>query len=129
MIIGIGIDIVELERIRSILARSRKLPERILTPREKAQFDELPPARQVEFLAGRFAAKEAYAKALGTGIGRHLSFQDIEIATDAYGKPRIAADCDREVVHLSISHSRDYAVAQVVIERLEPFKPSDPCHS
>ncbi len=129
MIIGIGIDIVELERIRSILARSRKLPERILTPREKARFDELPPARQVEFLAGRFAAKEAYAKALGTGIGRHLSFQDIEIATDAYGKPRIAAHREREVVHLSISHSRDYAVAQVVIERLEPFKPFDLCHS
>ncbi|KPD00010.1 Holo-[acyl-carrier-protein] synthase [Geobacillus sp. BCO2] len=129
MIVGIGIDIVELERIRSLLERSRKFPERILTPREKVQFGELPPARQAEFLAGRFAAKEAYAKALGTGIGRHLSFQDIEIVSDEHGKPSIAARRDGETVHLSISHSRDYAVAQVVIECLGPITPADACHS
>jgi len=128
MIVGIGIDIVELARIRSLLERNRKLLDRVLTPREKAQFDRLAPARQVEFLAGRFAAKEAYAKALGTGIGRHVSFQDIEVVSDEYGKPSIAACRDGEVIHLSISHSRDYAVAQVVIEHFGPTKPSDACH-
>ncbi|WP_445613395.1 holo-ACP synthase [Geobacillus sp. YF-1] len=128
MIIGIGIDIVELERIRSLLERSRKFAERILTPREKAQFDALPTARQTEFLAGRFAAKEAYAKALGTGIGKKVSFRDIEIVCDANGKPGILARRDGEAVHLSISHSRDYAVAQVIIERLSPGQPLDACH-
>mgnify|MGYP001455797397 FL=1 len=128
MIVGIGIDIVELERIQSLLERNRKFLDRILTPREREQFDQLAPARQVEFLAGRFAAKEAYAKALGTGIGRHVSFQDIEIVSDEYGKPSIAACRDGEVIHLSISHSRDYAIAQVIIERFGPAKPSDACH-
>ncbi|MGP3562232.1 holo-ACP synthase [Geobacillus sp. BK01] len=128
MIVGIGIDIVELQRVHSLLKRNGKFPDRILTPREKARFDELPPARQVEFLAGRFAAKEAYAKALGTGIGRHISFQDIEVVSDAYGKPSIAARRSGEVIHLSISHSRDYAVAQVIIERFGLNGPSDACH-
>ncbi|WP_031406041.1 holo-ACP synthase [Geobacillus vulcani] len=131
MIVGIGIDIIELGRVRSLLERSKKFPDRILTPREKRQFDQLPPTRQAEFLAGRFAAKEAYAKALGTGIGGHLSFQDIEIVSDASGKPSVVVRCGSEgdIVHLSISHSRDYAVAQVIIERLGPLTPTDACHS
>jgi holo-[acyl-carrier protein] synthase len=68
----------------------------------------------VEFLAGRFAAKEAFSKAMGTGIGKDLSFLDIEIAVDPLGKPVIVKPDVN--AHLSISHSRDYAVAQVVIE-------------
>ena len=70
--------------------------------------------RKIEFLAGRFAAKEAYSKAVGTGIGKELSFLDIEIETDALGKPFIAKPDITGFI--SISHSRDYAVAQVIIE-------------
>ena len=51
----------------------------MLTPTELEKYNSLPTKRKVEFLAGRFAAKEAYAKALGTGIGQHVSFQDIEV--------------------------------------------------
>jgi holo-[acyl-carrier protein] synthase len=114
MIKGIGIDIIELSRIQDLLNRQTKLIDRILTPSEKDKFETLSNRRQVEFLAGRFAAKEAFSKAVGTGIGKELSFLDIEIATDPFGKPFIV---NPEVqAHLSISHSRDYAVAQVVIE-------------
>ncbi len=114
MIKGIGIDIIELSRIEKIVSRQRKLIDRILTENEKHTFEQLPERRKIEFLAGRFAAKEAYSKAVGTGIGKELSFLDIEIETDPLGKPFIAKPEGKGFI--SISHSRDYAVAQVIIE-------------
>ncbi len=78
MIKGIGIDIVEINRLARVLNRQPRLPERILTLSEQDIFNELSEKRQLEFLAGRFVAKEAFAKAYGTGIGRHLSFHDLK---------------------------------------------------
>ncbi|WP_080848791.1 holo-ACP synthase [Cytobacillus gottheilii] len=117
MIIGIGIDIVELHRIQKLADKHQKFALRILTVSEYQQFEQLHGERQVEFLAGRFAAKEAYSKAMGTGIGTDLSFQDIEIMKDERGKPSIMKPLQKGV-HLSISHSKEYAVAQVIIENL-----------
>lgn len=116
MIKGIGIDIVELHRIANSLKKGERLANRVLTPKEKELFDRMPVGRRSEFLSGRFAAKEAFAKAAGTGIGR-LSFQDIEVTTDETGAPFIRAN-GYESLHcfLSITHSREYAVAQVVLE-------------
>jgi holo-[acyl-carrier protein] synthase len=114
MIKGIGIDIIELSRIQEILNRQKRFVDRVLTTNERLKFEELSAARKVEFLAGRFAAKEAYSKANGTGIGEDLSFLDIEIGNDHTGKPVITKP--KALAHLSISHSRDYAVAQVIIE-------------
>jgi holo-[acyl-carrier protein] synthase len=114
MIKGIGIDIIELSRVRQLISRQSKFVDRILTGNEKKKFEDLSDARKVEFLAGRFAAKEAFSKAMGTGIGGELSFLDIEVLTDMSGKPVIIKPEVR--AHLSISHSREYAVAQVVIE-------------
>lgn len=116
MISGIGVDMTELDRIRKIIARQDRFPERILTSKEMAVYNSLPEKRRAEYLAGRFAAKEAFSKAVGTGIGEKLSFQDIEIEKDELGKPFISKPF-KKGVHLSISHSREYAVAQVVIER------------
>lgn len=116
MISGIGIDIVELDRIKTIIDRQSKFIQRILTEKEQLIFRDLKSTRKIEFLAGRFAAKEAFAKANGTGIGNELSFLDIEIQPDSKGKPMITAPINKGV-HLSISHSRDYCVAQVVIEK------------
>lgn len=116
MISGIGIDIVELDRIRNIYAKQSKFVDRILTEKEKAVFFTLSEERKIEYLAGRFATKEAFSKAMGTGLGSHLSFLDIETEKDESGKPFIAKPV-KEGVHLSISHSKEYAVAQVVIEK------------
>lgn len=116
MIFGIGIDIVELNRIRRIYRRQEKFVDRVLTPKEKDLFNKLAEGRKIEFLAGRFAAKEAFSKALGTGIGGSLSFLDIEIGKDELGKPFISKPI-KKGAHLSISHSKEYAVAQVVIEQ------------
>lgn len=120
MIKGIGIDIIELSRIKKGLERNEKLVDRILTKEEKKIYTCLSSSsRKVEFTAGRFAAKEAYAKALGTGLGK-LSFQDIEILPDSAGAPELKAEHQQNLrVFVSISHSREYAVAQVVIEELE----------
>ncbi|MBT2738539.1 holo-[acyl-carrier protein] synthase [Neobacillus sp. B4I6] len=116
MIKGIGIDIIELSRIEDILNRQKKFVDRVLTPNERLKFEGLSAVRKVEFLAGRFAAKEAYSKANGTGIGEELSFLDIEIENDRSGKPFFAKP--ERHAHLSISHSRDYAVAHVIIEEI-----------
>ncbi|HWO96159.1 MAG TPA: holo-ACP synthase [Bacillus sp. (in: firmicutes)] len=118
MIKGIGIDIVEIQRIKNISERQKGFIERILGEEEINQYEQMSSKRKVEFLAGRFAAKEAYAKALGTGIGKHLSFQDIQIEYDQHGKPFIQSPADGMAIHLSISHSEQYAVAQVIIESL-----------
>ncbi|MBB6447668.1 holo-ACP synthase [Bacillus benzoevorans] len=117
MIVGIGIDIVELERIEKVSARQKKFADRILTSFEKEIYEQLSGKRQIEYLAGRFAAKEAFAKAYGTGIGTQLSFLDIQVENDEKGKPAITRPL-QEGVHLSISHSLDYAVAQVIIEKI-----------
>ncbi|WP_077324384.1 holo-ACP synthase [Virgibacillus siamensis] len=118
MIKGIGIDIIELDRIQKALANNNRFADRILTGTEQANgFDRITnPHRKTEFLAGRFAAKEAFAKACGRGIGE-LSFHDMEVAADEFGAPSMKVGGYEECrIHLSITHSRDYAVAQVVIE-------------
>lgn len=116
MISGIGIDIIELDRIKSFIERKPGFANRILTENELINYKELKESRKIEYLAGRFAAKEAFSKAMGTGIGKTLSFQDIEVDKDEQGKPYIVKPiCNG--VHLSITHSREYACAQVIIEK------------
>lgn len=119
MIKGIGIDIVEIDRLSRVLSRQPRFPERILTLNEQDVYRTLSEKRQLEFLAGRFAAKEAFSKAYGMGIGQHLSFHDMEIQKDDNGKPFIKSDQTKEdKVHVSITHTKEYAAAQVLIERL-----------
>lgn len=115
MIYGIGIDIVEIKRIQDTYQRQPKLAERILTETEFEIFQSYNGRKRLEFLAGRFAAKEAYAKAFGTGIGEKLSWHDMQILPDEKGKPIIHGSSDW-IMHVSISHSKEYAVAQVILE-------------
>jgi len=117
MIKGIGIDLIELERIKKSLAKNDRLVTRILTRNEQNVFLKLQSERRkVEFLAGRFSAKEAFAKATGQGIGK-LSFQDIEVLADKNGAPIMTANgYEAFNIFISITHSDHYAAAQVVIE-------------
>lgn len=117
MIVGIGLDLIELSRIEKSLQKSNRLATRILTQKERIVFDGLlSMRRQVEFLAGRFAAKEAFAKATGRGIGK-LSFQHIEVLSATNGKPELTAKGYEDVrIFISITHSKEYAAAQVIIE-------------
>lgn len=118
MIVGIGLDLIELHRINERLEKDDRLVTRILTQKEQNVFESLRSSRRkVEFLAGRFAAKEAFAKATGRGIGE-LSFKHIEILSGDRGKPELTAiGYDDVRIFISITHSQDYAAAQVIIEQ------------
>ena len=86
MITGIGLDLVDLKKIDKIIKKSDKFPKRILSERELEIFGALSEPRKKEFLAGRFAAKEAFSKALGTGV-RGFNLNDVEILRDSLGAP------------------------------------------
>ena len=123
MIVGLGIDVTELERIRKVHARfGRRFLEKFLAPGELAA---LPQEPHPSFLAGRFAAKEAAAKALGTGFAGGIGPSQMEVVVAPAGAPSLvfhgaaaqrAASLGARAVHLSISHERSHAVAVVVLE-------------
>lgn len=119
MIIGTGIDLIELSRIQQLAERQPRFINRILTEAERKQYELLSTGRKTEFLAGRFAAKEAFVKAAGTGISRTFSWLDLEVRKEAGGRPYLFARNYDQKIHLSISHSKTQAVAQVIIESLE----------
>ena len=120
MIHGVGTDLCRIERIARAMENPRFL-ERLYTPAEQKRLENLCDERKHERTAGMFAAKEAVAKALGTGfVG--FGFSDIEILSDEKGKPvvhlyRGAADLAKNAnIHLSISHDGGMAIAFAVIE-------------
>lgn len=115
-ILGIGNDILEIERIRqSIESHSERFLSRLFTPQEQEYC--LKFADAAPHFAGRFSGKEAIAKALGTGFGKHTSWLDIEILNDAQGKPivrlstTLQAKWPATTFLLSISHSQLYVTA------------------
>ncbi|NGP46254.1 holo-ACP synthase [Bacillaceae bacterium SIJ1] len=116
MIVGIGLDIVELARIERFYRDKPSFATRILTPAEQKEFARLSGRRAIEYLAGRFAAKEAYAKAIGTGLGAACGFQDIEVLKSPSGAPVLRANKEERRVHISVTHSEQVACVQVIIE-------------
>lgn len=90
MIYGVGLDLVEIARIMDTVQRQPRFPERILSEQELERYHNYTTERRrIEFLAGRFAVKEAFSKALGTGIGKEITFKQIHCENDARGKPTI----------------------------------------
>ena len=121
-VLGLGVDIVEIERFASSIKRSgQSFLDRLFLPAEQAYCS--PQREPARCFAARFAAKEAIAKALGTGIGAQLGWRDIEICRKASGAPFIvlhgtgAETAERlgvSEILLSLSHSEHYAVANVI---------------
>ncbi|MCP1440026.1 holo-[acyl-carrier protein] synthase [Erwinia persicina] len=123
-ILGLGTDIVEIDRIEGVISRSGdRLAKRVLSENEWAQYQ----AHQqpVRFLAKRFAVKEAAAKAFGTGIRGGLAFNQFEVYNDELGKPGLrffqqAAEVAQRLgvahVHVTLADERHYACATVIIE-------------
>lgn len=126
MIVGMGTDIVELSRIEKTYASlSDRFAARILTPIELDAFSAC--VNKTAFLAKRFCIKEAAAKALGTGIGRGVSWQHMWLEHDSDGAPLLkfaggAADRLAHIggqrIHVSVSDERQYATATVILESL-----------
>lgn len=121
MIIGIGTDIIEIDRIKKAISRNSNFIDRLFTENEKKYFaskNNLP-----NIIAGNFAAKEAVSKAVGTGF-RNFGFKDIEVTRDLLGKPvvyltnKVYEVIGRRdvIIHISISHSNDNAISYAVME-------------
>ncbi len=119
VILGIGVDIIEVKRIKAIIAKhGNKFIKRIFTAQEQANAPKLA-AQQVAYYAKRFAAKEAFAKALGGGIGEAIAFTDIEILKDSKGKPIITHPISKvQRYHISLADTQENAIAYVIIEQL-----------
>ena len=124
MIVGIGSDIVSIERIAGVLERhGERFVNRVLTPPERARFERT--KLKASHLAKRWAAKEAFSKAIGTGIHAPFTWQSISIGRDPKGKPLVVPS--REMArhleglgvtraHISLSDDAGMAVAFVVLE-------------
>ncbi|MDR3623932.1 MAG: holo-ACP synthase [Chlamydiales bacterium] len=116
---SLGTDIIEVERIRKIYVRfGSKFLKRVYTPLEQEYC--LNFHQPAERLAGRFAAKEAVAKAIGRGFQDKISFQDIEILNDSFGKPHVnlSVRLEKELGNfnllVSLSHCKEYATATAI---------------
>jgi holo-[acyl-carrier protein] synthase len=125
MILSIGIDIIEVARIREVLLRTPRFGERVFTSAERA-YCERRGAAAAQHYAARFAAKEAALKALQTGWRGGISWQDVEIASRDSGAPylilhgpvrELFEKSGASAAHLSMSHTSEHAIAQVVLER------------
>ncbi|MCG3120587.1 MAG: Holo-[acyl-carrier-protein] synthase [bacterium] len=121
MICGLGIDLVEIVRIEELLARwPQRFVQRVFTPEEIALCESR--THRAAAFAARFAAKEALAKALGTGMDRHLAWKDFAVLNHSNGRPmpvlspRLAARLAGLKVHLSLSHTDHAATAVVILE-------------
>jgi holo-[acyl-carrier protein] synthase len=122
MILGIGIDITEIKRVAKSI-ESEAFQRKVFTPAELKSCGEI--KNSAECLAGKFAAKEAFMKALGAGIRQYIWFTQIEVLNDGSGKPYVSVSGEAEMrlqhsdaqqVHVSISHSGGLAVAVVILE-------------
>lgn len=126
MVVGLGTDLTEIARVRRSVERfGSRFLSRIYTPGEIAYC--LRKKDAAESLAARFAAKEAGAKALGTGISRGVSWQEFEVRREPSGKPslwlsgraaELAAELGIDRLSLSLTHTRDLAMAIVIAEHL-----------
>ncbi len=115
MIVGHGIDIEALASIQNAVKKRKGFAQRVLTDKEMERFSSLKGRRQVEYLAGRWSAKEAFSKAMGTGIGK-LGFQDLEVLNNERGAPYFSKSPFSGKVWLSISHTDQFVTASVILE-------------
>jgi holo-[acyl-carrier protein] synthase len=128
MIFGIGIDVLEAERVRATYARfGMRLVERLLLPEERVQFEKT--ARPERFLGMRFAAKEAIVKAMGTGFAHGIWIRDIGVVQNAWGRPDIVFSARGEEVrrrlgvgegHVTLTDEAGLIVAVAVLLKAVP---------
>lgn len=124
MIVGTGIDIIDVRRVAETLANYGEQFERKIFTETEIAYCKRNPKRAAERFAARFAAKEAFSKALGTGMARGIYWTDIGVTREPSGRPALALTgeaarrCAGLQAHLSLSHTDDMAMAMVILERI-----------
>lgn len=125
MIIGIGTDIIEVARIEKLLTKQKRFQQRIFTEIEIAYCESK--KNRAQNYAARFAAKEAFLKAIGTGWRGGVAFKEIEVVNNERGKPEIilsgtakkfADNLEIANIYVSLSHLKDFAIAVVTAEKV-----------
>jgi holo-[acyl-carrier protein] synthase len=125
MVYGIGTDLIEVERIRAIIDKKQGFREKVFTP-DEIIYCESRPKSKAEHYAVRYAAKEAFFKALGTGLRSGMSFLDLEVMNDALGKPELIIRGDTQkklskwgdvTILLTMTHVKQMAAAFVIIQK------------
>lgn len=117
MISGIGIDLTEIARVIEMAKLHPQAVTKILTPAEQRQYTKFTGQRAGEYLAGRWSLKESFSKAMGTGIGKTVGFQDIEILDNKKGAPVVTKSPVPERAHVSVSHTATLVMTEVILER------------
>jgi holo-[acyl-carrier protein] synthase len=125
VIVSIGIDIIEVRRVREVLARTPRFAERVFTDAER-DYCESRGVVAAQHYAARFAAKEATLKALQTGWRGGISWHDVEVAAQDSGAPylvlrgvakELLEELGANKAYLSISHTTEHAIAEVILEK------------
>lgn len=125
MIVSIGIDIIEVARIREVLVRTPRFVERVFTIAERAYCDSRG-AVAAQHYAARFAAKEAALKALKTGWRGGITWHDVEVFSEESGAPYLTFKGEAKAwfdksgasrIHLSMAHTTEHAIAEVILEK------------
>ena len=125
MIFGIGTDIVDIRRINEMKSL-QTFAKKILSDKELTFYNQIRKEKKVMYLSKQFAAKEAFSKAVGTGISGKVNFRAISILRDSNGKPffdfddalkKLLSDLGIIQSHVSLSDERDYAIAYVILEK------------
>jgi holo-[acyl-carrier protein] synthase len=124
MIYGVGTDLVEVDRVRRLLERyGERFARRVLGQHEWTDYERSP--NRAVYLSGRYAAKEAFAKAFGTGLRNPVLLTNINVTRDSLGKPGLLLEAELEALlanrgvtrrHLSVTHEQSMACALVVLE-------------
>ncbi|MBU0783187.1 MAG: holo-ACP synthase [Gammaproteobacteria bacterium] len=126
-ILGLGCDILEVERLENLLRKGREsFIKRVLTTTEIAEYErraDKSAIRGTLYIATRYCAKEAFAKAMGTGVGEHFSFQDLSVLNQGSGQPILVysekltlwLESKRAFAHVSISDEQNYAMSTVIL--------------
>lgn len=117
LLAGIGIDLTEIDRVKKVVEAEPRFIEKVLTKDEQSQLSHFAGQRRWEYISGRWSLKESFAKAMGTGIGAQVGFQDIEIIDNAAGRPIVTKSPFNGQSLASVSHTGKLVVTQIVLEK------------
>lgn len=117
MITGIGVDLTEIERVKQAVKAHPQFVQKVLTQDEQAQLTQLAGQRYWEYVSGRWSLKESFAKAMGTGIGAVVGFQDVEIVDNEKGRPVVTRSPFDGRALASVSHTGKLVMTEVILEK------------
>lgn len=116
MIAGLGIDITEIQRAVQVAHQHPQFIQRVLTTAEQKQYQQFKGQRAAEYLAGRWSLKESFAKAMGTGIGKEVDFQSVEVLDNQLGAPVVTKSPFNGRALASVSHTATLVMTEIILE-------------